>query len=283
MGALVGGAYATGMSVPDMEKINESMSVEKLFKEKPPRQELAMRRKIDDYSNLIGPEIGTASKQATIVQGRGHRACSWKPCCANWPGCEGYHDFDKLPIPFRAVATDLVTGKAVVFDEGELANVMRASMSVPGAVAPAEYRRHDPGRRHAHQQPAGGGGARDGRRRHHRRQRGHAAAQARGAEFDPGRGRADAQHPDRAERAGLAGQAQAHRHPDLARTRRLLHRRLRQPDQDHAAGRGRGAQGGRPAGATLAAPGRICGAAQAPAGGDGAGPDARWTRSGSRT
>ncbi|HEX6721684.1 MAG TPA: BamA/TamA family outer membrane protein, partial [Burkholderiaceae bacterium] len=51
----------------------------------------------------------------------------------------GHVKFDALPIPFRAVATDLVTGKPVVFSEGELANVMRASMSVPGAVAPAEY------------------------------------------------------------------------------------------------------------------------------------------------
>ena len=54
---------------------------------------------------------------------------------ANRPG---YLDFDRLPIPYRAVATDLVTGQAVVFDEGELASVMRASMSVPGAIAPAE-------------------------------------------------------------------------------------------------------------------------------------------------
>ena len=38
------------------------------------------------------------------------------------------------------MATNLVTGKAVVFSEGELANVMRASMSVPGAVAPEEYK-----------------------------------------------------------------------------------------------------------------------------------------------
>lgn len=50
----------------------------------------------------------------------------------------GYRDFDNLPIPYRAVATDLVTGKAVVFDKGELANVMRASMSVPVAIAPVE-------------------------------------------------------------------------------------------------------------------------------------------------
>jgi NTE family protein len=52
---------------------------------------------------------------------------------------KGFQRFDDLAIPFRAVATDLVTGKAVVFKEGELANVMRASMSVPGAVAPAEF------------------------------------------------------------------------------------------------------------------------------------------------
>jgi len=139
MGALVGGAYATGMSVPDMEKVTESMSVEKLFKEKPPRQELAMRRKIDDYSNLISPEIGTDSKQATIVKGV-VSGVQLETVLRELARVEGYHDFDKLPIPYRAVATDLVTGKEVVFDEGELANVMRASMSVPGAVAPAEYR-----------------------------------------------------------------------------------------------------------------------------------------------
>ena len=52
---------------------------------------------------------------------------------------KGFQRFDDLAIPFRAVATDLVTGKAVVFKEGELANVMRASMSVPGAIAPAEF------------------------------------------------------------------------------------------------------------------------------------------------
>ena len=43
-----------------------------------------------------------------------------------------------MPIPFRAVATDLVSGEAVVFEHGELAAVMRASMSVPAAFAPVE-------------------------------------------------------------------------------------------------------------------------------------------------
>ncbi len=45
-------------------------------------------------------------------------------------------DFDELPIPFRAVATDIVTGEAVVIDSGDLAVAMRASMSAPGIFKP---------------------------------------------------------------------------------------------------------------------------------------------------
>ena len=45
-------------------------------------------------------------------------------------------DFDQLGIPFRAVTTDLVTGKPQVLAHGDLARAIRASMSVPGAIAP---------------------------------------------------------------------------------------------------------------------------------------------------
>ncbi|HEY6512895.1 MAG TPA: patatin-like phospholipase family protein [Burkholderiaceae bacterium] len=138
MGALVGGAYASGMSVADMEKVNAGISVEKLFKERPPRQELAVRRKADDYRNLVGPELGTGSGAAILGKGV-VTGVQLETVLRELSRVQGYHRFDDLPIPFRAVATNLVTGKAVVFSEGELANVMRASMSVPGAVAPAEY------------------------------------------------------------------------------------------------------------------------------------------------
>ena len=46
--------------------------------------------------------------------------------------------FDRLPIPFRAIATDLETGEAVVMDSGDLVTAMRASMSAPGVFAPAQ-------------------------------------------------------------------------------------------------------------------------------------------------
>ena len=48
----------------------------------------------------------------------------------------GIEDFDRLPIPFRAIATDIETGQKVVIDHGSLAEAMRASMAVPGAFSP---------------------------------------------------------------------------------------------------------------------------------------------------
>jgi len=44
--------------------------------------------------------------------------------------------FDKLPIRYRAVATDMITGRMVVLDHGDLANAMRASMAITGAFSP---------------------------------------------------------------------------------------------------------------------------------------------------
>lgn len=51
-------------------------------------------------------------------------------------GARYVDDFDSLPIPFRAVATDMVSGDMVVLSQGDLSVAMRASMSVPGAFSP---------------------------------------------------------------------------------------------------------------------------------------------------
>jgi NTE family protein len=138
MGSLVGAAYATGTTVAEMEAINKTISVELLFKENPPREDLGWRRKQDDYRDFIGPEIGVGKGSLTLSKGL-VSGVQLETVLRQLSKAKGYYHFDDLPIPFRGVATDLVTGKAVVFKDGELANVMRASMSVPGAVAPAEF------------------------------------------------------------------------------------------------------------------------------------------------
>jgi len=138
MGALVGAAYATGTKLTEMDEILKEITTELLFKENPPREELPIQRKADDYRLFFGPEIGVGSKGLGLPKGV-VTGVQLETVLRRLSKAKGYYRFDTLPIPFRAVATDLVSGKAVVFSDGELAHVMRASMSVPGAVAPAEF------------------------------------------------------------------------------------------------------------------------------------------------
>jgi NTE family protein len=137
MGAVIGGAYASGMETREMEKVIEGLSTQVLFREKPPRQDQNIRRKLDDRSILFGIELGLHDGAVDFPKGvvSGVQLESVLRQLVKTPG---FRQFDELSIPYRAVATDLVSGKAMVFHEGELAGVMRASMSVPGAIAPAE-------------------------------------------------------------------------------------------------------------------------------------------------
>jgi NTE family protein len=136
MGSIVGAAYASGTSVDEMEATVSRMSAEALFREQPPRFEQSMRRKGDDHINYIGPEIGIRDNKVQLPKGL-VSGVQLESVLRQLSKTRGYYDFDRLPIPFRAVATDIVTGEAVVLRSGELASAMRASMSVPGAFAPA--------------------------------------------------------------------------------------------------------------------------------------------------
>jgi len=92
----------------------------------------------DDYGNFFGPELGIREGKLKLPKGA-VTGVQLETVLRRLSKAMGYHDFDHRPIPFRAVATDLLTGKKAVFSRVELANVMRASMSVPGAIAPAEF------------------------------------------------------------------------------------------------------------------------------------------------
>jgi NTE family protein len=138
MGAIVGGTYAAGRSTQEMETIVLAADWAEIFRDNPPRRETAVRRKIDDYKPLFGFEVGLRDGSLALPKGviAGVSIESFfremtQPAAA-------ITDFDKLPVPFRAVATDLETGAAVVLGEGNLAQALRASMSVPGAIAPVE-------------------------------------------------------------------------------------------------------------------------------------------------
>ena len=139
MGAVVGGLYATGMSAEDIEKTMQSVDWQEAFRDAPPRRDLAFRRKQDDRNFLVRLPLGLKHGQVLLPKGFIQGQKLQETLRQLTLPFSNTTNFDQLPTPFRAVATDLVTGDAVVMDRGDLSIAMRASISAPGVFAPVEY------------------------------------------------------------------------------------------------------------------------------------------------
>ena len=137
MGSLVGGAYASGMSSDEMARFVEGLDWAKVFRDLPPRKDQSVYLKRLEEENLwplvLGIGRGGVSLPSGAVAGQQLGYVLDKLAARG----AGTSRFDEFEIPYRAVATNALTGKMVVFDRGDLADAMRASMSVPGAFSPA--------------------------------------------------------------------------------------------------------------------------------------------------
>ena len=138
MGSIVGGTFAAGTPPARLEELVLTADWAEIFRDQPPRAEISMRRKVDDYKTLFAPEFGVKDGGLALPMGviAGVSIEAFFRVLAE--PAMGVTDFDKLPIPFRAMATDIETGQSVVLDRGSVAQAMRASMAVPGAIAPVE-------------------------------------------------------------------------------------------------------------------------------------------------
>ncbi|MFT3664337.1 patatin-like phospholipase family protein [Piscinibacter sp.] len=138
MGAIIGGLYASGMSATRLEADLLKVDWGTMFASRVDRQLLSQRRKEEDFEISpvieIGMRDGELRAPLGALSGRGLETLLRR---YTLPVRE-VNDFDALPIPFRALATDLETGKPVVLSHGDLALALRSSMSVPGVFAPTE-------------------------------------------------------------------------------------------------------------------------------------------------
>ncbi len=138
MGAVVGGLYASGMTAAQIEATLRSVDWQSAFRDAPPRQDLAFRRKQDDRNFLVRLPLGLKHGKILLPKGfiQGQKLQeTLRQLTLPFSNSTG---FDALPTPFRAVATDLVTGNRVIWDKGDLAVAMRSSISAPGVFAPVE-------------------------------------------------------------------------------------------------------------------------------------------------
>lgn len=139
MGAYVAGMYALGLDGEELERQMLALDWNQGYQDKVGRDELSLRRKRQNDDFLLRTDIGIdpqwqLSLPGGFFQGQSMGALL-RQSTLNLPGL---HSFDDLPIPYRAVATDMETVTPVVLGEGHLATAMQASMSVPGVLQPVE-------------------------------------------------------------------------------------------------------------------------------------------------
>jgi NTE family protein len=136
MGAIVGGLYASGYSADEIEKVLNGIDWSKAFRDDPMRAERPIRRKDDEVKFVGGVEVGLRSGGLALpkgfMQGQQLLLMLRQLFESTWQ----VKHFDELPVQFRCIAADIVTGDKVVFADGDVATAVRASMSVPGAFAP---------------------------------------------------------------------------------------------------------------------------------------------------
>ena len=138
MGSLVGGLYAAGHTPVEIEAATARVDWNDIFRDAPRRSSLFPGQKIraDARALQIRFEGFRADLPSSWTGGQKLSQFLWNMTAR--AAFLAHEDFDRLPIPFRAVTTDLLSGKKIVLSSGDLAEAIQASAAVPLFFAPVQ-------------------------------------------------------------------------------------------------------------------------------------------------
>ncbi|MCI3206255.1 hypothetical protein DBA20_14935 [Pandoraea capi] len=138
MGAVVGGLYASGLSAEEMRARLEHVNLADIAFDVTDRSDLPQSQREDERYYVDSFSLGFGRNGFQLPSGLVH-GNKLQALLQEWtPAIGGSVSFDKLPVPFRAIAADLQTGQMVVLDHGSLPQAIRASMALPGLFSPVD-------------------------------------------------------------------------------------------------------------------------------------------------
>jgi NTE family protein len=137
MGSIIGAMYAVGMSPNEIQDFAEKIDWNQAFRAEPTYPALSYRRKQDRRSYQIEAPLGL---KHGLSGPNGFNPGQEVGLLLDRIAFREYRikNFDDLPIPFRCVATDMLSGDPVILQDGPLAQAIRASMAIPGVFTPVE-------------------------------------------------------------------------------------------------------------------------------------------------
>lgn len=136
MGSIVGGLYATGMNAERLDSIVRTQDWNFVLSDKDDLSHQSLRERERQNTYILSTSLSLGKKKKTveggIILGKNIGRLFAE---LTYPYNDSI-DFNKLPIPFACVATNIVDNTEYVFHSGVLSRAMRASMAIPGAFSP---------------------------------------------------------------------------------------------------------------------------------------------------
>jgi NTE family protein len=139
MGACVGALYASGHSAAEVGAVVREIDWERIFQGRAERHQEPVAWRVDDVPAILSAGLRGRRLLAPYAAVSDYRISRLLTEHLAAAGLRAGGDFDRLPTPFRSVATDLRTGERVVLGRGDLPRAVRASMSLPVVFPPVEF------------------------------------------------------------------------------------------------------------------------------------------------
>jgi len=139
MGSIIGGLYASGYGTDTLRDIVSRIDWAETFSSSPKRRSIYIGEKGASEWPLFELRFDGFRARIPSSLSSGQRIASLLTWLALSPTYECGRDFDKLHIPFRAIATDLKSDSTVTLGSGNLGLAIRASSTIPLLFAPVEY------------------------------------------------------------------------------------------------------------------------------------------------
>ncbi len=138
MGAIIGGLYACGYSPDELSNIISDIDFDDFFRNAPKRQTMFLTRRQENERHLFSMRFDNFRPVIPRGLTGGQKITTVLTKLTAKANYQSGGNFLKLPVPFRTVATDIVTGKEIILEKGSLADAMRASMAFPIALTGVE-------------------------------------------------------------------------------------------------------------------------------------------------
>jgi NTE family protein len=138
MGGLVGGLYATGLRPNELHDVVREADWDTLLNPVPRFEDQPIVEK-QGWNRTFGNLTLRLGKRFSLPEGLNPGEALALMFSRYTAAYGEISSFDELPTPFRCVATDLVSGDAVVLGKGSLSKALRATMAIPGVFTPVPW------------------------------------------------------------------------------------------------------------------------------------------------